>query len=35
MDPKVVDEVLRYTRERSKFYTEAVYSGKYGDAYKK
>ena len=35
MDPRVVDEVLRYTRERSKFYTEAVYSGKYGDAYKK
>ncbi|MBO6002652.1 MAG: TRAP transporter substrate-binding protein DctP [Mailhella sp.] len=35
MDPKVVDEVLKYTRERSKFYTEAVYAGKYGDAYKK
>ena len=35
MDPKVVDAVLQYTRERSKFYTDAVYSGKYGDAYKK
>jgi TRAP-type C4-dicarboxylate transport system substrate-binding protein len=31
MDPKVVDEVLQFVRERSKFYTEQVRAGKYGD----
>ncbi len=31
MDPKVVDEVLKFARERSAFYTEQVRAGKYGD----
>ena len=31
MDPKVVDEVLAFARERSKFHTQQVREGKYGD----
>lgn len=31
MDPKVVEEVLAFARERSKFHTEQFNAGKYGD----
>jgi TRAP-type C4-dicarboxylate transport system substrate-binding protein len=31
MDPKLVDEVLAYARERSKFHTEKMRAGAYGD----
>ena len=31
MDPKLVEEVLSFARERSKFYTEQVRAGVYGD----
>lgn len=31
VNPKVVDKVYTYARERSKYYTEQVHAGKYGD----
>ena len=31
LDPRLVDKVYKFARERSRYYTEQVRAGKYGD----